>query len=123
ERAVAIIAIQEAGRAFEEPRDTVVMLAELILAAVAMRARPIIHKTADEQVELAVVVVVEPDRARSPARSLQAGLSRYIRECAVAIIPVQNAFAVRRHEQVGPAIVVVIAGCHTHAESSARDAR
>jgi hypothetical protein len=63
---------------------------------------------ADEQVESAVVVIIEPDRACRPAGRGDTRLSAHIGEGAVAIIVIQDATAVAGDEQVRKAIAVIV---------------
>src|SRR5215469_15347512 len=87
-----------------------------------MLVQTVFDKTADKKVEIAVIVVVEPDRAGCPARSGQARLLGYISESAISVIPIQDALAVSRYKDVGIAIVVVVAHGHPHSESAASHA-
>ena len=68
-----------------------------------------IHEVADEQVEPAIVVVVEPDSAGSPSGSGDAGLLGHIGESAVAVVVIENAATVLRDVEVGKAVAVVVA--------------
>ena len=81
------------------------------------------RELADKQVEPAVIVVVEPHRARAPTRRRNAGLLRHIRECAVAVIAVQNIASTLRHIKVRKAIAVVVPHRDAHAIAAARHAR
>ena len=86
-----------------------------------MLAGPVIHKTTDEQIELAVIVIVKPNGAGGKARGGQAGFSRHIGEGAVAIVLVQNAVSVGRDEDIRPAVVIVIGNRDAESECSAGD--
>src|SRR5256885_2491375 len=50
-RPIAIVVIQKTGRAFEDARDAVVVLAKLVVAAFEFASGSIIDKAAKEQVE------------------------------------------------------------------------
>src|SRR5262249_45434017 len=121
ERSVAVVVIEKAGGRLEKSRDAVIMLAEAVIAAGPVLGWRVVHKAADKQIELAVVVVIEPDRASREPRCLQASTFRDVGKRAVAIVAIQNAVPVRSDEDVRPTIVVVIANSHTHRERAARD--
>jgi hypothetical protein len=61
-----------------------------------------IHEPPHEEVEAAIIVIVEPDRARSPSRRRYSRLFGDIREGAIAIVVIQNASAVLRHRAGAP---------------------
>src|SRR5712671_6354624 len=84
---------------------------------------PVIHETADEEVELAVVIVVEPDGARRPARRSKARLHRYIAERPVSVVLIKDAVAVGGDEEIRIPVVIEVANCNTHTESPAGDTR
>ena len=64
---------------------------------------------ADEQVEIAILVVVEPSRAGGPVTLVRhSRLGCYIREGAVAVVVVEDGVAVTGHQHVGVTIVVEI---------------
>src|SRR5579862_1478445 len=68
-----------------------------------------------EQVGPAVIVVVAKRSSRGPARiARQARGLRGIAECAVAIVPVKYDSIQAGHEQIGPAVVVVVADYGAH---------
>ena len=50
-----------------------------------------VDEAADEQIEAAIVVIVEPDRAGGPSRRRYARFLRHIGESAVAIVVIENA--------------------------------
>src|SRR5580692_5630959 len=78
-----------------------------------------IDEAADEEVEAAVVVIIEPDSAAAPAGSCHAGFGGYVGEGAVAIIAIERiAERLRRRVEIAgaavdqvdvhPAVVVVV---------------
>ncbi len=78
----------------------------------------------DEQIVEPVVVVVADGDGRRPAGAGQAGLPRHIRERAVAVVLVEAICRLRRrafetgaaqHEQIEPAVVVVVEERHSAA--------
>src|SRR5215469_4581985 len=94
ERAIAVIVIEEAGGGLKEARNAVVLLAELVVAAGVALAGAVVDETADEEIELAVVIVVEPDCAGGETRRLETGLFGDVGESAVAVVAIENAVAV-----------------------------
>ncbi len=68
----------------------------------------------DEQVELAVVIVVEKSRRLRPAASRHSSLRRHISERAVAVVVVEDVVPVAGYEYVGITVVVVVANGHPH---------
>src|SRR5207244_2218479 len=91
-------------------------LTELIVAALQLLYTGVIDKAADEQVEFAIGVVVEPDGAGSPTGRGKPGLFGDVGKCSVVIIFVENAFAVCGDKEIGPAVVVVVQKGATRAE-------
>ena len=108
--------IQQARRRLEDARDAVEALAQLVVAAEHVARQRELDEAAEEQIEPAVVVVVEPDRARRPAGRGDARLLGDVGERAVAVVVVQRAAAVRGDEDVGVAVVVVVGDGAAHAE-------
>src|SRR5262249_39268426 len=90
-----------------------------VVAAGELLLGTVVHEAADEEVEAAIVVVVEPRSAGGPAWSREAGFFSDIRESAVLIVLVEDALSIRSDEDVGPAVVVVVPYGNAHAESSA----
>src|SRR5207249_12266286 len=76
------------------------------------------YKTGDEQVEFAVVVVVEPNRTGRPAGCSDTGLVSHISKRAVTIVAIQNIAAVTRDIEINPTVAIVIAGGDAHAEGA-----
>ncbi len=70
-----------------------------------------IHVVRDEQIEVAVAVVVQKTAARTPAvfRSSDAGLLGHIGERAVAVVVVEDVAAKVGDEEIVEAVVVVVA--------------
>ena len=73
-----------------------------------------LHITADKQVQVTVLIVVEESGTGSPAIGLDFGLGGHIREAAVAVVVIKDGVPVIRHIEVGKAVVVVICCRHTH---------
>ena len=79
---------------------------------------------ADEKIEMAVAIVVDPGTARAPARffAIQAGFFRHVGETAVAIVVKQNIVAPEAAEKIVPAVVVVIADANAGLPAGSREA-
>ena len=56
-----------------------------------------LNKLADEQVKPAIIVVIEPHCTGRPSRSRNPGFLGYVGESAIAIVVIQDAFAVLRN--------------------------
>src|SRR5712692_8936547 len=85
----------------------------LLLAAVNILEAPI-EIAADEQVELAVVVVVEKAGARAPSGGRHSRLRRHILKLAVAAIPVENIGAIGGQVEILKSVVIIIADGDAH---------
>src|SRR5262245_27760023 len=116
EGAVAVVAVQEVRRPLENAGDAVEAFPKLVVAAEHFARRRILDEAAEEQIELAVVVVVEPDRTRRPARRRDSSFGRDVAERPVAVVLVESAPAVRRHEDVWISVVVVIPDRTAHSK-------
>ena len=81
------------------------------------------HVVGDEEIELAVAVVVEPGRARRETGIGDAGLRRHIDERARPRVAKQAIGAERRDVEIGPAVVVVVAGGHAEPVELGRKTR
>ena len=81
-----------------------------------------IDEAADEEIEAAVVVVIEPDGAGGPAGSGNAGFFGDVGEGAVAIVAIENAAAILRDVEIGETVGVVVANGDAHAVAAAGDA-
>ncbi len=118
ERAVAVVAV-------ERVRERLVVFRIAVGAQLAGQAyRVLVHfplaVVRDEQIEQAVVVVVQPGRGGGPhllaaqGRALHPGFVGDVGEGAVAIVVQQLVAGDVRHEEIGPAVVVVIAHGDAH---------
>src|SRR5882724_3407170 len=77
--------------------------------------RPL-HIVADEQIEQAVAVVIEPDRRRAePYMTAKAAGFSYINKCSFAGVLEQAALTDTGDEDVGESVIVVVADCDSHA--------
>jgi hypothetical protein len=86
--------IKKAGAWLEHAGHAVIISPDLIVAALQLFDATVIDKAADKQVEIAIVVVVEPDRAGGPAGRADAGFFSDVSERPVVIVLVQSAAAV-----------------------------
>src|SRR5437667_11952702 len=86
----------------------------LLLAAVNILLEAPIEIAADEQVELAVVVVVEKAGARAPSGGRDSRLRRHILKRAVAAIPVENIGAIGGQVEILKSVVIIIADGDAH---------
>src|SRR5215831_3982801 len=78
-----------------------------IRAATALQAR-VIDELRDEQIQLPVIVEVEPHRACGPSRRTDSASQGYIGEGPVAAVVIQDTFLVAGEQQVLVAITVVV---------------
>src|SRR5579883_2145343 len=101
-----------------EARDAVTGLVVIGDAGKIFRLAEI-YELADEEIELSIVVVVEPYGARRPSRSSDPGFLGDISKCYVAVVPIERvaqgrigiveiAFAAIYEVYVHPAVVVVV---------------
>ena len=75
-----------------------------------------LHVIADEKIQQAVAVVIEPDCGRAEgASSAQPGLLRDVDESARARVLKEAVLSDRGHQDIGKAVVVVVADCDSHA--------
>src|SRR5207247_11095365 len=70
-----------------------------------------------------MIVVIKPYGAGSPAGSGQAGLFRHIRKRPIAIVVIQNAAAVLRDVEIGPAVIIIVSYGGAHAVTAAGNTR
>ena len=107
----------------EDARNAVELAAQFVVAAGEVAVGAVVHEAADEEIEPAVVVEIEPDGAGGPVAfedlGAEAGLFADIGEGAVAVVVIENRAAVGGDEDVGEAVVVVVARRHAHAEGAA----
>lgn len=78
---------------------------------------PVGYKTAQKQIQLAIVIIVKPNRRSRPALGklwdIQASLSRDIGKRTIAIVLQQCKRPVGRDQDIREAIVIEIADRHT----------
>src|SRR5438445_10345232 len=123
ERAVAIVVKQPARCRVVNARNAIVAVARFGVPAEFVFGFVEVDEAAYKKVESAVVIVVKPDGAGSPARGCDPLLLDHIRKCPVAVVSIENTAAILRYVEVGEAVSVVIADCHTHPVAASRDPR
>ncbi len=113
--AVAAIAVENVRAASETLRaagnGNVVVVAVACLARLGSAGEIEIHVVRDEQVEVAVAVIIQKTASCAPRITVpgNAGLFRHVGECAVAIVVIQDVVSPVSDEQIVVAIVVVVA--------------
>src|SRR5262249_2262820 len=76
----------------------------------------------DEEIELRVVVVIEPHGAGGPTRRRDARFLCYVSERAVAVVAIENILTVVRDVEIDVAVAIVGGSGDAHSEPAARDA-
>ena len=115
ERAVAAIVKQPAGCSAIRFGRAVGLVFAVEAAEDVGFGRPL-HVVADEQIEQAVAIVVEPQRGGAEALALaEAGGVGDVDERALAGVAEESVLADAGDEDVGKAVVVVVADGHAHA--------
>src|SRR5208282_1801793 len=109
ERAVAIVVIEAVGGGRVIERSGIV-IGSVVGAILGIE----FHVTADEKIDAAVAIVVQPRRTDRPSINVDPRLRGDIGECAVAIIVVEDGAAIAGYEQIDEAVVVVIGGDGRH---------
>src|ERR1700678_3682948 len=67
------------------------------------------HVPGNEQIQVAIVVVIEEPRRTGPATGRYAGFGSDVGEGAIAIIVIQDVFSVAGDVEIGKAVVIVVA--------------
>ncbi len=125
--AVAVVVVQDVFAAIEA-RRTARDLHAFVGAPGGLRQRRgldvEVDVIGDEEIKVAVTVVVEKRTAGVPALPAldEAGLCGDIREGAIAVVLVKNRLAIVAHEEIIEAIVVIIAHTTSLAPAGARHA-
>ena len=112
EGAVAVVVIEDARHRTEFIRPAV---DRIVRAAQDVVANVPIEVAGDEQVQLAVVIVIEKTRRGGPAAAFDARARRHVRERAIAIVVIEDVVAVTRDVDIREAVIVVVAGGNPHA--------
>src|SRR5205085_10282674 len=114
ERPVAVVGELRVWYAPIVVRMAVGAMAWPLLAAAPVGGERPVDVARDEQVEGAVVVVVEEAGAGTPAAAADPGALRHVGEGAVAVVAIQRVAAVAGDVEVGVPVVVVIGRRHAH---------
>ena len=129
ESAVAVVVIEDVGVAGQARagRTSSGMPFHWHTAARRFRRRGFgieLDVVADEKIEIAVAIVVDPGAAGAPADLffVEAGFLRDVGECAVAVVVKQNVVAPEAAEEIVPAVVVVVADADAGLPAGAREA-
>ena len=110
EGAVAVVVVETVGV------GGVVERAGIVIGGVEVAIFGIeLHVAADEQIDAAVAIVVEPGGTDRPAVDLDAGFRGDIGEGAVAVVVIENRLAVAGNEEIDEAVVVEVGGDRGHA--------
>ena len=88
--------------------------AGFLFSTIAVVPEAPIHITGHEEVEVAVIVVIEEPGARTPSASDNSGALRYVGERAVPIVMVERVPSIACHVDVFETIIVVVTHRHTH---------
>src|SRR5206468_2092816 len=116
--AIAVVVEQPARHGIVNARNAVVT-AGLLVAAKFVLGLVEIDEAADKEVQLAVIVVVEPDRARSPSGGGKACFASDVGKAAIAIVVIKRVtkqrigveeitLAAVDQINVHPAVVVIV---------------
>src|SRR5215475_7668133 len=108
-----------AGLRLKQTRHAVVTPAQTLVGAKNIQRLFINHKTGNEEIELAVIVIIKPDGTGGPTRGGDTRFVGDVRECAVSVVAVQQIPSITRDVEIGPAIAVVITHRDPHAKSAA----
>src|SRR6266576_2646392 len=112
---------ETAGPRLEKARDAVVTPAQSLVSAQNIQGLFVDNEAGDEQVQLAVVVIVKPHGAGRPAGRGDAGFISQISEGAITVIVIKNIAPITRDKEIDPTIAIVIAGCGAHAKGATSD--
>src|SRR6266446_5529710 len=112
ECAVSAIVVENVGGAWKFSGRTVGMK---IAAAVFAVLRVPVHVARDEEIQLAVVIIVEKSGRDGPPATPDTRLGGNVSEGAISVVVIENVFAIAGDVEIGIAVVVVIADGHAHA--------
>src|SRR5439155_827561 len=114
EAAFAVVVKEDVRDALKIVGMAVGPQARFLFSTIAVVPEAPIHITGHEEVEVAVIVVIEKPGARTPSASDNSGAFRYVGERAVPIVMVERVPAIACYVDVFKAIIVVVAHRHTH---------
>src|ERR1700722_15120502 len=120
--AVSIVAEQPAGHRLVNLWNAIVMLSIFVNAARFVLILAKSYELPNEQIQQAVVVVVEPYGAGGPPRSGHAGFCVHVGKRAFSIVVIQNAFSVLGHIGGGESASIIVPHTNALAQSPRRPA-
>jgi hypothetical protein len=100
---------EPAGHRLIEVRNAVPALGIFSRVTVFALGLVEIHELANKKIKATIIVVVEPDGARGPAGSRNAGFFGYIGESAVSVVVIEDVAAILSDIDIGEAVAIVIA--------------
>src|SRR5206468_3883801 len=103
-------------------RDAVVTPVDII-GAQDIQGFVIVDEARNEEIQFAVVVIIEPHGVRGPTRRGHTSFVCNIRESAIRVVVIKNIAAITCDVEINPAVPVIIRGADTHAKSVPRDTR
>ncbi len=80
-----------------------------------------IHIVGNEQIQLAVVIVINEGRASRPTGIVHPSGLRYIRKCAVAVILEEAVWPKASYIQIIKPVIIIIAGGDSHSPTDVPD--
>src|SRR5689334_3689335 len=123
ERAISIVVVQKAAAALEHAWNAVETLPEPVVPTGPALRGIVIDEIAHEQVQFAVVIVVEPEGGGGPPGTPNTGLISHVRERAISIVSVQNVPAVAGQVDIGEAVAIEVSDRHAFAPTAAVETR
>src|SRR5713101_6529785 len=125
--AVATIVIEEVAFADEPPRAALHQDTFVAAVFVATETRQVVHfhvrVAGDEEVHVAVAVVISPRRSGHEAAAADTGFFRDVLKFAVAKVSIEGAAAVAANKQIEVAVVIEVRDGDAHAPAEPREAR
>jgi hypothetical protein len=120
ERAVSVVAVERVpGRRFVVRGQTIVRLAEPIRTIELVRHRPI-HVVRNEEIQIAVGVEIGERGRGSPRRITHSGGLSHVGEPPSPFVAQQHIGSVIRDEEIGIAVVIVVAHHTSHPVAAIR---
>ena len=89
-----------------------------IISAEYVQCLVIVDKAGHEQIQLAVVVIVEPDGAGGPSGCGHTGPVGNVGKSAIAVVVIKNIAPITRDVKIDPAIAVIIGSSYSHAKGA-----
>src|SRR6185436_8360151 len=81
----------------------------------------VVDEAGNEKIELAVLVIIEPDGAGGPSGRRDSGFLSYVCESAVAVVVIENVPTIAGNVKIGAAVAVVITRGCAHTKRAARN--